>query len=233
MNATAKPPLCTPLTGPLPFPESAPIEGYVIRKSKGRCGGDFHAAVVVNERTFCFLLGDGRGKGAIGTLQMLPLMTAFQLVVGESTPVPSYIMDRLAEVSRTCKVEATALCFVVSRIDNILWLTVSSAGHPPLILVSRSHQGRLEFPRPDSPAHGRMLHPALDCQMAQDRRELYSGDFIIAYTDGISDAGQERGRMFGFGGIVAAVESAANETPKEFAQAILKNAEECEEPLRD
>src|ERR1700687_1590159 len=169
MNATAKPPLWTPLAGPLPFPESASIEGYVLSRPKGRqMGGDFHAAEGIDERTFCMLLGDGRGKGTIGTLQMLPLLTAFRLVFREST-APSYIMHRLAEASRTCKVEATAICFVIRRIEDKLWLSVSSAGHPPLILVSRSHQGRFEFPRPDSPAQGRTLHPDLDCQMAEDR----------------------------------------------------------------
>ncbi len=225
-------------SGPLPEMPITEVEGYVIRKVQhGQLGGDFYACVNLDQKSVGILVGDGKAKGATGALFMLPMITSFRMCCMESRS-PSHVIERVAASCRSTSIQAegTAIYFVIRKIDDRILLSVSSAGHIPLAIRSRA-KGFFEFPASTSPASGFPITPNLDFSVGEECIEMGAGDIVIAYTDGISEAGSRsqspNAKIMTTGGVLSAVESANSTAPAEIARSILKRAEECEQPLAD
>jgi GAF domain-containing protein len=225
-------------SGPLPAMSLQELEGYVIRKvHRGQLGGDFYACVNLNSHSVGILVGDGKAKGATGALFMLPMITAFRMCCMESRS-PSHVIERVAATCSNTSIQAegTAIYFVIRKINDKILLSVSSAGHPPLAIISTS-KGFFELPGPKSSAKGVPINPNLDFSVGEESVELGRGDIVIAYTDGISEAGSEsrlpNAKVMSAGGIHSAAEYVASGSPDEIARSIFRHAEECEQPLLD
>jgi GAF domain-containing protein len=161
------------------------IEGYVKSKpfADSRIGGDFYFARVIDEQTVGVLVGDGQGHAVTGALNMLPMLTVFEVFWKESRSA-THIMDKIMSISNKLRVRGTAIYCVFTLIQQRMWLSVTSAAHPYLVIFREG--GRVDlFPDKDSPAMGGMLGVPLNIPPNEDRVQLYSGDLIIIFTDGL------------------------------------------------
>jgi serine phosphatase RsbU (regulator of sigma subunit) len=90
-------------------------------------------------------------------------------------------------MSRTIGVRGTALYMIFTVTQEKLWLAVTSAGHPSLILI-RGNQPTF-LPPDNDPAAGPMLGVAeLKQPLAAHRKELREGDLLIAFSDGVCNS---------------------------------------------
>ncbi len=177
------------------------IEVFVKSQNYGRSkiGGDFYAARVIDEQTAGVLVGDGSGHSVAGALNMLPILAVFEAFWKESRSV-THIMDKIMGVTKKLGVKGSALYCVFTVIEKALWLSVTSAGHTPLLLSPDNEEptdaapliifpqgmGVEQFPEEKSPAKGSMLGVSfLKEPLAEARRQLSRGDVIITYTDGL------------------------------------------------
>lgn len=171
--------------GSLDFDGFPRIEGYVKSNpySSSSIGGDFYAARVIDEQTACVLLGDGEGHAVKGALHMLPMLTVFETFWNESRSA-THIMDKIMSVANKIGVRGTAIYCVFSIINRNLWLLATAAGHDPMVLFNKN--GVEKLPPQNSPADGPMLGvPLIKSPLAEEHRELSSGDLIILCTDGL------------------------------------------------
>ena len=149
-------------------------------------GGDFYELIEQDGGWFV-IVGDVTGKG-VEAASVTALMRHGARVAAAAKPSPGAILDRLDEAlaQQPNRAMATALCLKLDAAQ----VTVSSAGHPPVIVVSAD--GRLtEVPR---------AQPMLGAFQVPARREeqlgISPGDLLVAYTDGVLDT---RGRLERFG----------------------------------
>jgi GAF domain-containing protein len=161
------------------------IEVYV--KSQpfphSRIGGDFYAARVIDEQTASVLVGDGEGHAVTGALNMLPMLSVFEAFWKESRSA-LHIMDKIMSISNKLGVRGSAIYCVFTLIQQELWLSVTSAAHPFLVVI-QDDGGTFAFPHKNSLARGAMLGVKLTLPLAEDRISLSSGDLIIIFTDGL------------------------------------------------
>jgi serine phosphatase RsbU (regulator of sigma subunit) len=111
------------------------------------------------------------------------MLTAFEAFWKESRSA-TYLMDKIMGISNKLGVRGTAIYCVFTFIDRTMWLSVTSAGHLPLVII-REDDDVEWFPYRDSPAMGGMLGVQLRLPMAEDHTKLSSGDLIIIFTDGL------------------------------------------------
>jgi hypothetical protein len=194
----------------------------------GPIGGDFHALEVFDsdESRLGVLIGDGVHHGISAALQMLPLFTTFRLFCNQTTST-SYVLEKLNQVACELQVGATALYFIidVDLRERTALLFASSAAHPALVIV-RGNGTIDEFPPRDSKAHQGRLALSERFLFGQDWTELAPGDLVIAYTDGISEAGAglHGHDEFGSRRIKQTAMARLDATPAEIARAIFEAA---------
>jgi serine phosphatase RsbU (regulator of sigma subunit)/PAS domain-containing protein len=147
-------------------------------------GGDFFELFTVGERPFV-IIGDIEGKG-VAAATLTALMRYGASFAARSKPEPESILAQLDEGLRHHVREATctALCAGLES-DRLL---LSSAGHPPALLVSPTG-GVREVPDP-----GPLLGAFEDASWEQHEVPIAPGELVLLYTDGVTDT-LGRGRL--------------------------------------
>ena len=195
------------------------------RPEGGQLGGDFHQFVLLNNNPLRlgFVVGDIVGHGMPAALRMLPVLTTFRLFFNESNST-KYVVERLIKVANTLDIGATALYAVIDMQSKPPLLFASSAGHPRLTIIKQNANTILDFPGDRAVRVPLGIDETLVEMFGEDVTTLDYGDVIIAYTDGISEAGAMGTVLFGKSGILQAALACLNGTPEEIATAIYKKA---------
>jgi PAS domain S-box-containing protein len=148
-------------------------------------GGDFFE-FFEHEGTWFAIFGDVGGKG-VSAASITALMRHGARVACRSEPQPAAILGRLDEAlaQQPGDTLCTALCLCLHR-DHIV---ISSAGHPPAILVAVD--GKLR----EAPTAGPLLGAFPGCERPEERVELLPGELLVLYTDGVIEARGRDGRL--------------------------------------
>lgn len=138
-------------------------------------GGDFYE-IFENEGMWSVLIGDVEGKG-VAAASLTALMRHGARVASASEPQPAAILGRLDEAlrQRSGNGLCTALCLRLHE-DSV---TVSSAGHPPAMLIGADGTVR------EAPTPGPLLGAFDDAVWPEERVPLRHDELLLLYTDGV------------------------------------------------
>ncbi len=177
-----------------PFPQCPDVDIYAIMEPAKEVGGDLYDFFMVDDRYLYFCIGDVSGKGVPAALFMAIAKT---LLAHEAarTPDPAEIfmnVNNAIEKGNDACMFATAFCGMMDTVTGDI--KYSNAGHnPPLIY--RKGQG-FSYLDPEKGI------PLGVCHMQEGvcRREellLSRGEILFLYSDGVTEAMNEAGEMFG------------------------------------
>ncbi len=178
-----------------------------------RVGGDFYDVLDLGSAGALVLVGDVSGKGveAAGIAAKTRYTLAAQ---ANLTPDPETFMsaanDSLARLLPDGRFVAVAAC-LIDRLSGTA--TTCLAGHPAPLIITPS--GTVEVDAPHNPPLG--LFPGL--RFAAVSHELHTDDFLIVYTDGVTDSSRGN-HFFGREGIIRAVEKTPNREPWTLANSV-------------
>jgi PAS domain S-box-containing protein len=166
-------------------------------------GGDFYE-FFEHDGTWFLIVGDVGGKG-VDAASLTALMRHGARVASRSEPQPAAILRRLDEalVQQPGDTLCTALCLCLHP-DH---LVLSSAGHPPAILVSATGELR------EAPTPGPLLGAFPDSSRPEEYVELRHGELLVIYTDGVIEA-PGREERFGVERLRALLEAHAGSDPR-------------------
>ena len=154
--------------------------------------GDFYDFFQIDASRFGFVVGDVSGKGMPAALFMAVSRTILRSTALRGAP-PN---ESLAAVNRLLVPQGGGHMYV-TLFYGILDLTSgrfewSLGGHaPPLLLRAQSGPSPLEGPR------GLMVGMFDDAEYEMAEKILHPGDTILVYTDGVTEAANASGEMFG------------------------------------
>src|SRR6185369_5266420 len=94
-------------------------------------------------------------------------------------------------------------------------LTFSNAGHPPALLCRGSGSPCLELD-----AEGLILGVRKEVFFEEKQIRLESGDLLMLYTDGITEAQNEAGELFGSARLCSVLRSMQSYRPQEIIDAV-------------
>lgn len=174
-------------SGPLHLKGFPSIEGYVISKpfQNSPIGGDFHAARVFDEKTAVVLVGDAQGHAVMGALNMLPMLTTFEAFWKESRSA-THMMDKIRSISNNLGVRGTVIYCVLTLVEKKLWLSVTAAAHPYLVIIRKVGAEAFLYLLGNDNACGPMLGvPSVSGPIVEAHTDLFSGDAIIIFSDGL------------------------------------------------
>jgi phosphoserine phosphatase RsbU/P len=206
------------------LPRSMRIEGLEIAagmRPASRVGGDYYDVIPVEGG--CWIgIGDVSGHGLTSGLVMLMVQS---VVSGVTRLLPAASPGEVLSV-----VNAVIHEKVQARMgqDEHVTLTllrygerghVVGAGAHELILVCRAEDGAIEWI--DTPGTWIGLIPDIRSATADTPFELRKGDLMILYTDGVTEARNGYGEMFGTDRLVAALAPVRHASAEAIRDALL------------
>ncbi len=201
---------------PKSFPDRPDVCLFADMIPAQEVGGDFYDFFFLDETRIGILVGDVSGKGVPAALFMAMTRTLLRsAALACATPG-----ECLARVNALLIPDNTAEMFV-TVFYGILdlasgRLVYSSGGHnSPYVLRSG---GRVEvLPR----TRGTVLGMLDGIEFATGDGTLGAGDGLVLFTDGITEAMDHAGSLFGEAGLEAALARCGSSTPKQVVQRIL------------
>lgn len=173
------------------FPAMPRCEVHAINISSRQVGGDYYDVVPCEDGSFLVAIADVAGKGVPAALMSSMLQAALRTHSRSTEPVSTILRNINALVYRSTAVHQFAT-FFLARVDATgRHLTFSNAGHNWPALV-RSDGTTLFLER-----GGLLLGVLEDIQLEHEQVELQPGDVLVLFTDGISEAANCEGELFG------------------------------------
>lgn len=155
-------------------------------------GGDFYDARLLPDGSLFFIIGDVSGKGVPAALYMAMSVTLARSGARDNCG-PVEVLERinreLCQGNDACMF-ATILCGVIDPATGLVRL--ANAGHTPPVI--RNSDGAAGFYRP---APGLVAGYLEDFTFVEEQLTLAPGDTLILYTDGVTEAMNGAGELFG------------------------------------
>lgn len=197
--------------GMLAPPPRLQADGFVLRSSTllvpaREVGGDFHHITQLDRTTLCFVIGDVSGNGVPAALFMARVLTVLEAAMTHHRHPDCILAEAarlLAERNDACMF-ATVLCGVVDAGTGLFEL--ASAGHEAPLRRQANGRTRV-LPLRSGPALG------ISATLAFPRAHglLADGEYLLAYTDGITEAQCPQQRWFGLERLREAVSAQADD----------------------
>lgn len=205
------------------LPDRPPIlPGYefgILYEAAYQVGGDFYdfCEIPGDDGRIGLIIGDVAGKGVPAALYMAMCRTIVRSMA-LSGRNPARALMKANEIILNDSQANLFLSAIYASLDPRTGrLTYANAGHnKPLLLHDRS--GEVEV----LSARGIILGAFDDIEIEEAEIELAPGDVFILYTDGITEANDEKHRFFGEDRLQAILAENSDARAEEIAQAVTK-----------
>jgi sigma-B regulation protein RsbU (phosphoserine phosphatase) len=176
-------------------------------------GGDFYDYSELPDKQFAFVLGDVAGKGPPAAL-LSAMVLGIIAAQTSSSEGPAETLTRVnkAMFRRAIEARYATTFYAVLAADGRL--VSCNAGHNPPFVIGRNSLRRLE-------CGGTPLGLFEDIPLSQESVALEPGDWIIVFSDGVSEALSVSGEEFGDARIVEAVRPYYDAEPPKLLDALL------------
>ncbi len=198
------------------MPRRLPSEGWFVvcgsSEPSHRVGGDYFDVVAIGPDTWSLVVADVSGKGVSSALLASFLQGVF-LSASSTTNIPE-VLSRINSFLNDRAEHGKYATMFYSKLDSSGHLTYANAGHCAPLLVRKT--GLIERLDANSMPVGLLAGTSFSL----DHRDLSPGDRIVLYTDGITEAQNDRGQLFGRKRLREAVQRAVGATCAELHRAI-------------
>lgn len=184
-------------------------------------GGDFYDVFKTESGKLGVLIGDVAGKGIhAAALAAVTRSTvrAFAFDFSDASKALTHANSVIMEHKESFETFVT-VCLALIDVDTGE-MTYASAGHPPAAICRAN--GDVEFLTVVRPPFGAVQNQ----QYEQQTLSLETGDKLILYTDGITEARND-GTVFGVQGIESVLKKTCIHSPEIVLNSILDAATEC------
>jgi serine phosphatase RsbU (regulator of sigma subunit) len=175
-------------------------------------GGDFFDYLQRADGCFGFALGDVAGKGPPAAL-LSALVQGILAAQSQSNDGPALSVGRVNDALIRRAIDARFVTVFLAALSAEGKITYCNAGHNPPLVVGKSGVRRLEK---GGPIVGLFEGVPFD----EESVALDPGDWVIVFSDGVSEALSSSGEEYGDDRIIEAVQANAAATPAGMLEAL-------------
>jgi sigma-B regulation protein RsbU (phosphoserine phosphatase) len=168
------------------------LDIHAVMEPAKHVGGDLFEVLRVNENRLVVVIGDVSGKGIPAALFMAVVVTLVRTMAKQyerPEEILSQLNDELA-AQNPQGMFVTMSCLVFDLRSGKV--TGASAGHNPLVLVSPNAAPRFVLP-----CTGTVAGVFPGNEITSESLQLAPDDSLVLYTDGVTEAFNTEGQMFG------------------------------------
>ena len=197
-----------------PFPEREEFELYASMDPAREVGGDFYDYFLIDDRHLAVLIADVSDKGVPAALFMMSSKNMINYRAQQGGTPAEILTDVNAHIAKDNK----ASMFVT------IWMGILDLTSGVLICTNAGHEypaicGADGIFRIFRDKHGMMVGAMAGVKYRDYEIVLDPGDKIFVYTDGVPEANNAAGEIYG----MSRLETALNRTAGESPEAILHN----------
>jgi CheY-like chemotaxis protein len=181
--------------------------------------GDFYDFIPLTNRKWGLTVADVTDKGMGAALFMALSSTLIRNYADHFPTLPALTMNAVSErILSDTRGDMFVTAFFGILEPHTGRMTYANAGHPPGYLVSQQ-RGKVTV---ESLSHtGMALGVTETARWKQKTVRFAPGDYLILYTDGITEAQNQNGQYFGDNHLIDVVLGQVGKTPREMQMAIL------------
>jgi sigma-B regulation protein RsbU (phosphoserine phosphatase) len=183
-------------------------------------GGDYYDYIPIDDHTIQVVIADVAGKGVAAALLMSATAAAVQLEVSEKRDMLE-VVNRLNNGIHSVSDGDRYVTLLLVDIDALSRsLRYVNCGHNPALLLRGNTR---DVVRMNSSCFPLGMFDNVSCEI--DRVDLTSGDLLVLYTDGITEAENSQGEEFGLERLSAVIRRDSSLSAKELMDNIFQSAE--------
>src|SRR5882672_8552472 len=202
------------------FPQSLPpmatLEYAGICMQARQVGGDYYDFLDLGQERLGLVLSDIAGKGIAGALLMANLQANLRSQCAIAADEPRRFLQSVNQLFYENTADGDyATFFFAEYHDKTGWLRYANCGHLAALLLRRD--GTLE--RLASIATVLGLFEDWDCML--EERQLFPGDTLVLYTDGMTESFNDSGEEFGEQRLIEALQRHRGESSRALVSSLL------------
>ncbi len=181
------------------------IDSYFL--SCDAVGGDYYDYFMINDNKFCMVIADVSGHGPSAALMMTMLKGILNSITLNFVS-PDIVLKEINSIfSRVAPAEMfVTMMFLIFDLENRT-LQFSNAGHNPLLLFNAGNNSS-EVVK----LAGCALNISINSNFSVREIPLNTNDLFVIYTDGITEAVNEKSEMFGVNKLVRIIDEVKEKT---------------------
>ena len=197
----------------LPQLESLEYAGACVQTRQ--VGGDYYDFLDLGQARLCLVLGDIAGKGIAAALLMANLQANLRSQCATAVEQPEQLLQSVNRLFFENTAEnAYATLFYSEFDDRTCRLRYANCGHPPgLVVQADGTVTRLSSTAP-------VLGLLADWPCTTAEHQLRHGDLFAIYTDGVTEALNQRDEEFGEERLIEVMRRARDESPSQIVTAV-------------
>ena len=198
-----------------PFPDRAEIDLFATMDPAKDVGGDFYDFYFIDEDHLCLVIADVSGKGIPAALFMM-LSKRILEDLARQEPTPSTILEKANDLlcdNNQAEMFVTVWLGILEISTGKL--TAANAGHEFPAICEKG--GSFELYKD---THGFVVGGMEGVHYKGYDLQLNPGDKLFVYTDGVPEATDGSGEMFGTDRMIETLSSCTDNTPKEILQGV-------------
>jgi len=166
-------------------------------QSADEVGGDYYDAIKLNEDQVALIIADVSGKGTTAAFHMSQMKGIFHSLARQQLD-PREFMIKANQALAYCLERGSFISAIYFIVDtHHQKITYARAGHCP-ILYYRAASDSISFLKDKGAALG-MVKGKNYCDMIEiNAFQFQAGDIMVLYTDGITEAKDQKGEEFGY-----------------------------------
>jgi serine phosphatase RsbU (regulator of sigma subunit) len=210
---------------PIRRPSIAGLEIAGTMRPAGGVGGDYYDYIPIEDHTIQVVIADVAGKGVAAALLMSATAAAVQLEVSEKRDMLE-VVNRLNSGIHSVSDGARYVTLLLADIDALSRsLRFVNCGHNPALLFRKNTRDVIRL---NSSCFPLGMFDNVSCEI--DRADLATGDIVVLYTDGITEAENSSGEEFGLERLSAVVRRDSSLSAEALTANIFQSAAEfCQE----
>jgi sigma-B regulation protein RsbU (phosphoserine phosphatase) len=201
--------------------QDADFDISAFSQSADEVGGDYYDTLRINDHKVALIVADVSGKGTTAAFHMSQMKGIFHSLAQQDLD-PKEFMVRANMALVYCLERGSfisATFFVVNT--KTKKIQYARAGHCP-VLFYRSATKNAEYLKDKGTALG-MIKNKDYCNFIENNEIAYaSGDVMVLYTDGITEAKDPKGEEFGYDHLRNAVLEVKDEAPKQMQDFLIR-----------
>lgn len=189
-------------------------------ESADEVGGDYYDTLRINDHLVALIIADVSGKGTTAAFHMSQMKGIFHSLAQQDLD-PKEFMDRANRALAYCLERGSFISATYFVVDtNTKTIRYSRAGHCP-VLYHKASTGITEYLKDKGTALG-MVRGNDYCRLVETNVIQYtSGDVMVLYTDGITEAKNQRGEEFDYDRLADSLKEVTDKSSREVEKNII------------
>lgn len=182
-------------------------------------GGDYYDFIRLNENKLGIIIGDVSGKGTQAAFYMT-LAKGFIKAIAKESDSPAEILSKMNELfyENVERGRFISMIYAILDLDNRI-IKIARAGHNPVLINHNS--GRINLITPKGLALGLEKGIIFRQVISEETIKLEKGNTFVFYTDGFTEAINNKGEEFGLERIQEILEQYSHESAEKLLELVL------------